>query len=161
MEPNKKKQESISAGCVPPACSADPDGPPPPYGTPRPGQNPQTERTPPPRRPGQNPIVDRQTPVKTLPCPKLRLRAVIKHAVSDNLLTHYHIPQRISFTTCYDWFPWLFSFFFSQILPLKYPSISYFKIIQKQAKSLSTQNTSINVISYIHHIVPVISHSSD
>ena len=48
-----------------------------PYGTPRP-------REPPPRRPGQNPIVDRQTPVKTLPCPKLRLRAVIKHAVSDN-----------------------------------------------------------------------------
>ena len=77
MKPNKKKQESISAGC--PLVQQTRTDPLPPM------EPPDLDRTPPPpRRPGQNPIVDRQTPVKTLPCPKLRLRAVIKHAVSDN-----------------------------------------------------------------------------
>ena len=103
----RHKQECIPVGCILPACNhtgwvsvqgvsltetlpgqrppdRDPlDGDPP-------GQRPHWTETPVQRPPGQTPWssdlwcmlgqrppVDRQTPVKTLPCPKLRLRAVL------------------------------------------------------------------------------------
>ena len=68
------KQECIPVGCVPPAAVAVGGSPPAP-----PDQAPQEQAPPWDQAPhsGPDPPVDRHTPVNILPCPKLRLRAVI------------------------------------------------------------------------------------
>ena len=71
------EQECIPVGCVPPAAVAIPGGRSQP-GTPRTRHRPDQA---PPTPGAGTPPVDRHTPVNILPCPKLRLRAVIKQSL--------------------------------------------------------------------------------